>query len=413
MMSMTTGLTGTVSGRPTRGTVPIYRPVRDGEAFDITVSEAAITLAEFAHDTATISASTTETVDTSTFLGSALAFYYGLAPRTELFTGYITDVQDDQNATAGSALAFTMTVLGTTKDMQSGSPRFSINTTVPNAVRDLAYRHSLGFHGHDHAFVWQTLAQTDETDWRMASHLVRRLGWSIYNRYGVVMCYDPLKLFTDNGSFLQLISSQYQSVNTVGDERERALLDFTPQEEALSSLPYTGAKIAYFNNDRVQVATQQGNYTLYNFLPNAVIRSPEEADVYVNSTASSSSAWRQQATARCMGNANLFPAMNVDIYTTNPKYYRDRYNGRWLVRSVQHKMDRQSFQTQLALARPDSKTNISGGPYVPFWSQAGSARPTLTLSPNDAVPASSTVVAGTTKRVWFSSWTDRRFRSVA
>lgn len=409
------GLSGTITGKPTRGTVPIYRPMRDGEVFDITVSEASITLSEYAHDTVIISATTTEALDTSTFLGSALSFFYGIAPRTEQFTGYITNVTDDQASMAGSALSFTLMVLGATKEMQSGVPRFLTNITVPDAVRDLTYRHSLGFHGHDHPFVWQTLAQTEETDWKMATKLAQRLGWSLYNRFGVVMCYDPLKLFRDNGSYLQLIASQYQSVNTTGDERERALLDFTPEEEAISSLPNTGTKIAYFNNDRVQVATQKGVYSLFKFVPNMLIRSPEEADVYVNATDSSTSDWKQQGTARCLGNANLFPGMNVDIYTTNPKYYRDRYNGRWLIRSVQHKMDRQSFQTQLSLARPDSKANIGVVPYVPFWTQANRARPTLTLNSNDVAVQSidASPVVGATKQTWLSSWTDRRIRSVA
>ena len=433
-----TDLSSTLSGRPTRGTVPIYRPMRDGESFDITVSEAVITLAEFAHDHAVISASTTETLDTSTFLGSAFTFYYGVAPRTEQFIGYITDVSDDQNSTGASSLSFTLTALGATKEMQSGVPRFLTNISVPSAVRDLAYRHSLGFHGHDHPYVWATLAQTSETDWKMATELAKRLGWSVYNRFGVVMCYDPLKLFQDNGSFIQLISSQYQNVKTVGDEKERALLEFTPQEEAISSLPNTGAKIAYFNNDRVQVVTQAGDYTLFKYLPNHIIRSPEEAYVYVGASEKDTDSWKQQATARCMGNGNLYPGMNVDIYTTNPKYYRDRYNGRWLVRGVQHKMDRQNFQTQLVLARPESTTPIGITPYVPFWSQAGRARPTMMLSSNEvrlstpgifdtdrsiSAPGTFTEVkegvfdsmpvVGETKQTWISSWTDRRIRSVA
>jgi hypothetical protein len=130
--------------------------------------------------------------------------------------------------------------------------------------------------------------------------------------------------------------------------------------------------------------------------------------------------------------------MNVDIYTTNPKYYRDRYNGRWLVRGVQHKMDRQNFQTQLVLARPESTTPIGITPYVPFWSQAGRARPTMMLSSNEvrlstpgifdtdrsiSAPGTFTEVkegvfdsmpvVGETKQTWISSWTDRRIRSVA
>ena len=89
--------------------------------------------------------------------------------------------------------------------------------------------------------------------------------------------------------------------------------------------------------------------------------------------------------------------MNVDIRTSNPMYWRDRYSGRWLVRGVQHKMDMQSFQTSLALARPDNTSGVSTTNYSPFWTQAGKAKPVLTLTDGQ----------------WISSWTDRTSRAAA
>jgi hypothetical protein len=242
-----------------------------------------------------------------------------------------------------------------------------------------------------HALIWPMLAQTEETDWRIASDYTKRLGWSLFNRYGVLMCYDPLKLFQDNGSFIDLVSSQYSS--TAFEDYERALVEFTPMEESNVSYRQLGLKVAYFNNDRtVQSVTQMGEkYEVFRYLTNVIARSPEEATTYVNAPQYTTTSWPQQASARVLGNANLYPGMSVNIFTSNPKFYRNRYNGRWLIRGVQHIADRQTFQTQLALCRPDSALGSTGTPYVPFWNQANKTRPTMML--NDGQ--------------WMSSWTDR------
>jgi hypothetical protein len=389
-------LASTVSdGRNTRGMTPVYRPLLNGVEFDITVSEATISGAEYQHDVVSMSCTSETLKDTTSLAGSAISFYWGLAPRTELFNGYINAVTDDQNATGSAALTFTMSILGATKEMQTGNPHYWGNYTIPQAVETLAYRGLLGSHHHDDPHVWLSLAQTDESDWKLACDLAKRLGWSIFSRYGVVMCYSPLRLFIENGSYIQLVASQYAATDFA--DYERALVDFTPIEDSESSYRNIGAKIAYFNGDTVQSAVQPGTgFTMYKYLSNLPVRNAEEAAIYCNIKQFSASSWKQQATARVLGNANIYPGMNVDIYTSNPKYYRDRYNGRWLVRGVQHHMDRQTFQTMLALARPDSTAAIQTAPYVPFWTQAGKARPNLTLFEGQ----------------WSSSWTDRRVRDI-
>jgi hypothetical protein len=389
--------TSTSAGRSTRGRVPIYRPLLNGEDFDIQVSEATVSSTEYAHDQATIQATSVAYKDTSKFIGSNISFMYGLAPRTELFCGYIVNVQDSQGISAGGSLAFTLSILGPTKVMQGGSPRFWPNRTIPSAVQSLSYLNQLGFDSHDHNFLWESLAQTENTDWKTICALARKIGWIVFNRYGVVMLYDPLKLFTDNGNYIQLIASQYQNVSMVGEEKERALLEFNPQEDSVASLPNVGARIAYFNNGTVQTLQQQGEYELFHYLTNLVVRSREEAEIYIGTSDHDAGSWKQQATARALGNASIFPGMNVDIRTSNPAYWRDRYSGRWLVRGVQHKMDMQSFQTQLVLARPDNAAGVSMGNYSPFWTQVGKPKPSMILADGQ----------------WVSNWAERNARMIA
>jgi len=420
-MSMTDMLSPQVAGRSTRGRTPIYRMVLSGTPLDVSVQEATITLAENTHDTCEFTVTSSERTTTDGLLEQPISFLYGLAPRTEVFCGYVTSVSEQQSNSG--VLSWSMSVVGPTKPMQSGNPRFWVNRTIPSAVETLSYISYLGYTGHTQDHVWPALAQTSESDWQTVVALARRLGWSVFNRYGVVMLYDPMQLFVNEGSSATLISENYNLAKNSLDQ-ERTLLEFLPAEEAESNATQQGLKVAYFNDSQVQVAFQGGDHSTYRFLNDFVIRSAEEAGLYVNSDDSDCGNWRQSAKARIMGNAALFPGMSVEVLTTNPQYYTGKFNGRWFVRGVQHKMNRQDFQSNLVLARPEGKTPVFTGAYVPFWQTATRSRPTLSLSttmtlqqplhtvglqPVAQLTPAPTIDAG----VWYSSWSNSTVRSVA
>lgn len=409
------------SGRATSGRTPVYRIMLTGEPLDVIVQEMSMTMGENMHDTVDMTVTSSERTTTAGILDQPISFLFGLAPKTEVFCGYVTSVTEKQNESG--VLTWSMTLVGPTKPMQTGNPRFWNNRTIPSAVETLSYISYLGYTGHAHTHVWSALAQSDDSDWKMAVALATRLGWSVFNRYGIVMLYDPLLLFKDQGSAATLISESYTLAKTMLDE-ERVLLEFSPIEEAESSSEQQGFKVAYFNSNELQVAMQKGEHSNYRFITEFVIRNAEEAALYVNAKESDSSRWGQTAGARIMGNATLYPGMTVEVMTTNSKTYTGKYNGRWLIRAVQHKMDRQSFQSNLMLARPDGKMPVTSAGYIPFWQTAAKSRPTLTLSgtmslmqplhtigitPLPQITVDPVADAG----VWISSWSNSTVRSVA
>jgi hypothetical protein len=410
-MSMLELLGSSQSGRSTRGRTPIYRMILAGEPLDVTVQDATLTLSENSHDTGEMTVTSATRTSTEGILEQPISFLFGAAPKTEVFCGYVTSLTEQQSQ--GGVLTWTMGVTGPTKLLQTGNPRFWVNRTVPSAVETLSYLSYLGYTGHAHTYLWPALAQTDKSDWQMAVSLAKRLGWSVFNRYGIVMLYDPLQLFVNEGSAATLISESYTIAKSMLDE-ERTLLQFDPAEEAESSTSQRGLKMAYFSDGQMQVAMQKGNHTNYRFVSDFVIRSAEEAGIYVNADDSDASSWRQSAKARIMGNASLYPGMSVEILTTNPKYYTGKFNGRWLIRGIQHKMDRQDFQSNLVLARPEGKTQVFTGAYTPFWQSLTRARPTLSLTSTMSLPAPSTSVSPSRDSgVWYSSWSNSTVRSVA
>ena len=403
-MTITADLMPTAAtGRNTRGRVPIGRIMLNGQDLTIQVSELSLSFSDSAHDSVTLKAQSTTLEDLDGMVDSTISFYWGSAPHTEPFSGYIVDAEKNQ-VTQG-ALSFTLSILGTTKVMYEGFPRFWTDKTIPHAVRDLSYKNLLGFVGHEHPYVWQVLAQTEESDWTIANRLTQRLGWMLFNRYGVLLCYDPLRLFTESGIYTRLVLGSEVSPDT-----DRYLIDFTPTERAEVIQESLGTKYGYFTSGgKEQVATSPGSYRGYIFDTSKVIRDQDEADVYVAAGDLETSNWKQHAVARMWGDADIYPGMCVEVLTTNRRYVKDKFDGKWLVRNAVHRLNRQQYQTMLYLCRPDSSSGVHDAAFTPFWQDgSGRAKPVLTLEQPTQAGQSGTETPG----IWASSWADRTYRSV-
>jgi hypothetical protein len=260
-------------------------------------------------------------------------------------------------------------------------------------VADLVAFNLLGYAGDPHDYTWSGLAQTTESDWEMVLDLAQRLGWLVFNRYGVVMCYDPARVFREAGIYARLVMGSNFDPAT-----DRNLLEFQPQEQSTMLNENLGVKYGYFTSgDAVQVITQPGTFDGYTFNTDVVIENQDAAQVYVNAAAVSVDRWQQYALARVWGDADLYPGLCVEIVSTNTRYLRTKFDGKWLIRQAQHSMDRQSYQTLLFLARPNSTTPVSAAAYVPFWQQGGAkSKPGLSILDGD----------------WVSSWANSRLRSI-
>jgi hypothetical protein len=386
-----TDLLPSVTARSTRGRVPIFRPLLNGEEFLVSFTGAKVICAIGSHDTASLSCKSSELTTTDGLLNKPLSFLYGQAPRTETFCGYIVDVGETQ---AGQGnITFDIQVFGVTQPMQVGQPRFWVNRTIPSALESVVSSHKLGFHYHNHDFTWRALAQTSESDWSLGNTLVNRLNWGLFNRYGVVMCYDPLKLLQDQGVYASLVSGKDQDFDPIADRR---LIEFNPTETS-DLVPKTlGHKLAYFTDSgQVQIVKEIGSFQKYTFSSSKVIRNAEEANLYVD-TRSEIDSWKQSALARMWGDADIYPGMCVEVTTSNARYLRQKFDGRWLVVGTTHSMDAQQYQTMLALRRPGGSTVVTQSPYQSFWTAAQRPRPTLSIV-NDE---------------WVSSWANPYVGSV-
>jgi len=388
------------STRSTRGRCPVYGFMLNGEALDVLAQSASVTSSEGQHDQATITVSSPTLSTTENLTDMPISFRWGVTPRLETFNGYVMDVKEDTAQGSNVSLTFTMSILGATKAMFDGKPHFWSNKTVPSAVKDLVSQNQLGYAGHAHTYLWPSLAQTSESDWSFILKLANKLGWIITNRYGVVMCHDPVKLFTESGMYTRLMMGGAAGLNLQAD---RILLDFQPLEEADALYTNLGHEYGYFTSSgAVQIAQQPGLFRGYTFATEVVIADQDAAAVIAQSGNIDMDRWKQYAMARIWGDADIFPGMCVEVVSTNKAYLRTKYDGKWIVRSTSHQMDRQQYQTLLSLARPSGTAQVAVPAYVPFWqdpSNTGKARPYLSLvhtSTADETPS------------WASTWSDRR-----
>jgi hypothetical protein len=388
----------------------MYAFMLNGQPFDVLSQSASVSMAEDSHDSVTVSVSSATLTTTDNIVDMPISFRWGMPPRLETFNGYVVDVKEDTAMGSGISLSFTMTILGATKAMFVGTPHFWSHKSAPSAVKDLVSKNLLGFAGDTHTYLWEALAQTTESDWTYITALAKRIGWQIFNRYGVVMCYDPLKSFTNQGLFCRCVmSSAAASVTT-----DRILLDFQPAEETDMFQSNLGQEWGYFTSSGTpQIIQQPGTFSGYVFQTDVVIADQDAAKVYADAGNVDMDRWTQYALARVWGDADIYPGMCVEIVTTNKAYVKPKYDGKWFVRQTNHQMDRQSYQTMLSLARPDSLTQVMTASYSPFWldpSCGGKSRPSLSLS--NPVSASSTASTTTPPPQWVSSWADRRVQSV-
>lgn len=365
-MSMTSLNPAAAGARSTRGRAPVSTLMRSNELLDATVTEMQVQYAENQHDQATLSCISPTLENTDGFVDSIFSFYFGAAPRATLFQGYITAVTDEQEAQG--QLSFKLTVLGASKVMYEGKPRYWTNKTVPDAIRELAAANQLGFFGHNQNYTWRALTQTEESDWSAVKRLTGRIGWVLYYRLGCLLCYDPNTLYQNSGEYTTLVSSQTNSEIT--DEAEsRNMISFEATEDAEVLPQSLGKKFGYFTtaND-VQVKEQTGEFKGFIYETSSTVRDQGEADAYLKAADDSIDGWRSHGVARIWGDADIFPGMCVGIKTTTTGRY-SKNDGRWLVRSVSHQGDRQSYQTQMLLSRPDNWVSYLGSTYRPFWEE--------------------------------------------
>jgi hypothetical protein len=343
-----------------------------------TLLEVVVTSKENKHETATITTRLESTKVDALKDNRPVAFTYGPARNSNVFYGYTNSV------TASKAYqqdgTYDIECFGTTGVLQEGKPRFYTNQTVPQMVADIVKSHSLGVQVDEHSFAFPTYAQTDGTDWAAIVELASFIGCVLYNYRGVVRLVNPLRVLSETAPVIKLIRGETSL------DPARQLLEFTPasRSETLASL--VTPVFPYFDSTTPALSSPlDANHRLYTDGP---ILSKEMAEVAEASWTSGTESWTQAAIGRIAGNPNVIPGSVVSVNTGGSGVIDHDFDGLWLVREVQHNISTKSFQTMVALGRPDKVPTNTNTEYKPFWTLSPSGRPQVVRNGD----------------VWESSW---------
>lgn len=316
----------------------------------------------------------TRVIDVQSLTGQPIFFTYGITPQVESFFGYILSVTPDQKFKQG--LNYVIQVVASTLVMQQVVRRFYTNITSADFISQCCSRVQLGFDGRQfNGYHWPSIGVTDQTDWTMSVAMAMLNGSALFSWAGVVRMVNPLEMFKQY-PYTKLTSSDDLL------ETDRKLMDFKPTEQAAGQLAVAPRRF-YFFDDRGTVVNYKQPSDLgnprYNPYSDRPVRSRQEAEVLAAASASDMGRWLHSATARIKGDSSIYPGLTVEVFS-GAKDATVRFNGRWLVRDVQHSMTREAYNTELTLVRPGNTVPaISKASFEHFWRASEKPRPGLAL----------------------------------
>lgn len=365
----------------------VYDIMVEGEEMNLSTSEIKkvdISNAEGSHEYALITTQLTKK-QVDLFVDKMISFSFGRVTNNSTFYGYIVSITPNRGYQTDTIVD--ISCIGVTWPLQSGTPRFSRNITIPSMFSSVVTSHGLGCQVYSHSLVWPALAQTEGSDWEFLLDLAVRAGFAVYNYKGVVRLADPLRILRETPVFSQFIK---------GDDvldKNRELLDWSPTTQSMNLRENLQPAFGFFTGGR-PVVSQDRLVKPFKLMTDLPVTSRDMAESLVRAWNNRADYWNQQAEARIHGNAQLVPGINVAIQASPKPVPANEYDGVWLVRKVQHSLTHNSFQTQISLSRDTLTT-----PMVPvnpqfrwFWNaSSGSPR----------------VIKDDVNKKWRSSWGTR------
>jgi hypothetical protein len=363
-----------------------------GELLNLTSSElkqVRMSNAENKHESVVITTQLTK-AQIDRYVGAPITFHYGPRFSGSTFYGYVITINPNQDYQQDTIVD--ITCFGSTWPMQSGQPRFFLNSKASDVVANIVNSHSLGCQVEDDPYRWPALAQTDESDWEFIQTLAMRHGFAIYIYNGVVRMLNPKRVLNQSE-----VRQRYIRSDDVLDP-SRQLLDFNATTQSLRIRDNVKPSFGYFDGvvPRLSQPLTVSPYRMSNDTP---VKDKGMSDAYSEAWERRIDFWNQQATARINGNANIIPGVNISVQLSNNPSGRNEHDGVWFVRGVEHSFTNNSFQTSLDLARDTIGISPRNTDY----------RGTLSSTTQGSPKMQSVTRGNPPKKYWASSWTVPEF----
>lgn len=351
-------------------TIPAYMNVA-GMEMDIYIKEIEVNQELGMHDSIWINAEFGIT-DPMQLADKPFQLRYGQGANSNVFYGYFEAILKNQSL--HTTIDITAQGLGWTGIMRRGARRILDGTTLTDVVRPLVQPHGFRFKVDEPTFSSYREAQVEESDWSFLVRVAASLNRFVSSVNGTVWVLDPIAELKKGKALFTF------DRNGMDPDAVDYLLDYAPNSVSGDMSTYRDTVGYSYLNSAGKVVTRSPKDTedstnfYTGYIPNAdwARRVSDLVDLTSFHT----------ATARINGNALLAPGLVCAFMTTRPEQRpMDKFDGLWMIQSVQHKIGMNFFQTNLTMIRDEIRLPIVGAPYVwPITTRPGKLVPFIIVN---------------------------------
>jgi len=294
--------------------------------------------------------------------------------RSQEFCGYITFVEPVSNTAQpivnGSPFQVTKVVaLGTSLVMKGAKNRVWENATITTIAQDLSKSYGFSLDVPKDSYSELFIAQTSESDWSFITRVATERGYRVTVHGTHMHIWDPFKSIGRLISYNQLSTARTNLSNAPGliMHLEGTFGYLTPEG---ASTNYKTASLDRFGNI-LNVRSEElarnswsgaGHSSKFFNEVNDVVDNIEQATRKMSAKKKGTYAFNAHVSVS--DGLGMLPGGIVDLLE-----YNANFDGLWYIQSVQHKIKRSSYITELHIARDFNTTKEFVTPPVSSYEQ--------------------------------------------
>lgn len=340
--------------------------VHGGNVSDSSIVSVDISYTEDKHDMATITY--------AGFPASAITGYVGLPvyisfgnneANKKAFYGYVAYVDAGAYSRMGSVnnsliQEAKIVCMGTSYDMKTISNSAYKNITIPKLVKTLARKYNFSYSVPINDFVIPVVAQQNQSDWELLVSEVNKFGYRVTATGSHINVYDPF-----SGYFHKQPITELESMGSVSGRSRKpgSILEFkgtfgdvTPYGNShhydVNTLDKKGKTITSSTSNLS--GTKLGKKVKNRFTHNIFTQSPSKSHLNQMTRGYNLNSFPYYAEVTTAGVSTPIPGSLILV-----KNYDSRFDGYWIVSSVEHSINTDHYITKLCI-KTDSTIDSAG-----------------------------------------------------
>ena len=340
--------------------------VHGGNVSDSSIVAVDVSYAEDKHDMATITYAGFPASSITGYVGLPVYISFGNnEANKKVFYGYVayvdTGAYSRMGAVNNSLIQEAKVVcMGTSYEMKTVGNNVYKNITIPKLVKSLARKYNFSYSVPNNNFVIPVVSQHNQSDWELLVSEVNKFGYRVTSTSSHINVYDPFSGYFHKQPVTELESP----ASAAGKNRKPGSIlefkgtfgDVTPYGNShhydINTLDKKGKTIT--SSTSALVGTRLGKKVKSRFTHNIATQSPSKAHLNQLMKGYNLNSFPYYAEVTVAGISTPIPGSLVLV-----KKYDSRFDGYWVVESVEHSINTDHYITKLCI-KTDSTIDASG-----------------------------------------------------